>query len=228
MEGVARPPSPRLGYVDVRINSAEVEPVDRGVDERADPAMGEAEDAFEVASGREVVAGDEVVAVLSGVHVRPEQAEQRVVGRQFVARYDGERPPGPQVDPAEMADQREVRRGRAQRQPARQRPVGIGRGTRASVAIDPNCRKAPVAGGRLEAHDRAQRTQSGVVLEFVEHPQVPGEAAAALGGHVAGEGARQGEHTEIRPLEFRRSPASPLDARVLGLPPFEVMPAVEL
>ena len=79
--------------VDVRINSAEVEPVDRGVDERADPAMGEAEDTFEVASRREVVAGDEVVAVLSGVHVRPEQAEQRVVRRQLVRVTTASGPP---------------------------------------------------------------------------------------------------------------------------------------
>ena len=164
--------------------------------------MGEAEDAFEVTSRLEVVAGDEVVAVLRGVDVGPQEPPQRVVGRQFVSCHDGQRTAGRQVDPAEMTDQREVRRGRAQRQPARQRPLRVGRGARAGVAVDPDRREAPVAVARLglEGHDRAQRTQSGVVLELVQHAQIPGKGAVGLGGDVAGEWARHRECAEVGPL----------------------------
>jgi hypothetical protein len=154
--------------VDIRIDDAEVERVDRGIDERVHATVGEAEDALEVAARRQLVERDEIVAVLRGIHVRPHHAAYRVVRRQLVPGDDRERAAAGEVDPPEVADEGEVRRRRGEREPACERPIGIRRRARAVVAVDPDRGETRLVRLRRERHGRAQRSEPTVALEVIE------------------------------------------------------------
>jgi hypothetical protein len=64
--------------VTLRVEHSDVVAVVTGLEERAHTRVREAEDGFEITTGRHLSARDDLVAVLRAVEVRPQQTEQRV------------------------------------------------------------------------------------------------------------------------------------------------------
>ena len=178
------------------VKHGEVELLIRFREQLAHPAMREAEDRLEVAALRHLPLGDDLVAVLRAVDVGPEQSAQRVHGGQAVARGDREWAARRQVDPVEVAGERDVCGGRAERDLLRQFPVRVSRLARAEFAIDlSRFEAARLVEAKEDA--RAERAQSRVMFVAVEQPEVPLVTALGRTLDVASVGTRHRDAAQV-------------------------------
>ena len=132
------------------IEHGDVKVVVRLLEQIAHPPVRKAENRFEVASFGHLAHGHDLIAVLCPVHVGPEQAPNGMIRRQAVAGRNRQRSAASQVDPVEMADQRDVGGGRAEGDLPGEVPPGVARLARTQLAVDPRRLEPPASVIHLE------------------------------------------------------------------------------